>query len=294
MITRRLLWIPLSCVLMACGGSSSQSGDANDSIQDVAGQADAQFASTMTPISNMKQSDLPEFAIKAWIVDGVAYWNIYDADKFMQATHIGEEYYRCGDGPFEVSGMDETPIGLMLSKLDKRGHVVLYLIGHERHVYAYDISFEVYGIGGGVGQLPYIENVEKLRVDGTTVYAVNDKGEEQELRFYDEDGPYQFAVSKNGQDYFFELSSTWNMNVTVNSKDHYSGRFHSDGNGAFTYTLSRHYRYNDDYQEIEIKDSSWQGGFRINSNNETITFDADFVGLPQGVAFPYEVSALFG
>lgn len=286
----------MALLLMACNGKSGSVNGGNDSTkveQAVIPAAEDNTVSPSDPIPGMEMSDLEEVGVKAWISDGIAYWNIYDQKKYLKVTDLAPEFYRCGDGPFAISGMDETPVGVYLAKLDKFGNTALYIIGHKRHVFALDIPLEVSLVGGGAGMIGGLENIESFRQEGKTVYAVDEDGESREVRFYSDEGPYQFSVNDNENDYYFELSSTWNIRLSINNIDHYEGRFGSEGNGSFTFTLTRHFRYDEDVNEFNVNDCPIKGTFRVNNNNNTITFLKDVLDLPQNVALAYEVFALF-
>ncbi|MBQ0020531.1 MAG: hypothetical protein KBT39_08435 [Bacteroidales bacterium] len=297
------LIIAMAFALAACGGKAeggfddtdssnivSQSVDLN-SDNDSASVSDVASLPT-TPIAGMESCDMPSYAVKAWIEDGKTYWNVYDKKKYMTVTDLAEEFYRCGDGPFQIVGMDETPIGVFIAKLDSRGSLGLYIIGHKHNLYALDIALEVSGVGGGVGRIPNIHDVASLRQEGKAVLAVDNNGNSSVVKFYSDEGPYEFEICDGEQCYDFQLSSTWNMRLVLNNEN-YSGHFQSEGNGTFSFTLDRHYRYNEDYQEVDVVGPAIEGTFRVNNNNETIVFCNGLMGLASEKAYSYEVFPLF-
>ncbi len=282
--------------LMACTGSKDgQKVSESDSLMQQGLQMECEEATLPTNlIEGMEESDMPEAGLKAWIDEnGEVYWNVYDVERYQQATGTAPEFYRIGDGPQHLHGLEEFPVGVCLARLNSKGDVALYIITHRRHVCAFDISLEVSQVGGGVGMIEGVEDVAAIRTEGTDVVAVDSKGAQQKLEFYAGEGPYQCEVVHGETSYAFEFSSTWNMRLVVNAEDYYAGRFRRGENGYYTFTLNRHYRYDKNYKESAVPMTPVAGSFRLNVKKGTVMFDDELAGLPAGKALPYEVFPLF-
>ena len=288
----------LALLLTACtGGQNGQTAEeaAADSLsQEVAAEEVAEPASPTDLIDGMQEAEMPDAGLKAWIDEcGDVYWNVYDEKKYQEATSTYPEFFRIGDGPQKLQGLPEFPIGVYLAKLNSKGDVALYVITHRHHVYALDISLEVSQVGGGLGLIEGLEDVESIRMEGRKVMAVDSKGQKKRIEFYSGEGPYQCEVMCGEKSYAFEFSSTWNMRLVVDGTDYYSGRFHRGENGYYTFTLSRHYRLDNNYKEVDVPMSPMSGSFHLNVKKSTLMFDTEVAGLPREKALGYEVYPLF-
>lgn len=286
----------LALSLAACTSGKIEQGAASaDTLaEDTAALAAQQVVATPADvIEDMETSELTDFAIKAWVSDSRVYWNVYDTQKFQSATGIDSEFYRIGDGPHMIEGLDELPIGVKLVRLDERGDLALYIITHRHHLYAYDVTLEVSQVGGGVGMVDGLEDVESIEQRGMKAYAVDARGERTEIKFYSGEGPYQCSVTVGEVDYYMEFTSTWNMRLVKDNKEYYSGRFRAGENGYYTFTLTSMFRYNDAWQKVYESMSPIFGSFRLNDRNSTIMFSEGLLGLPKGKPLQYEVYPLF-
>lgn len=283
----------LSLLLVACGGKTVKESKSADSVQQSAPTESVDKASPFALIPGMEEAMLEESGIKAWIDNEIVYWSIFDKDKYMEATETSEEFYRIGDGPFVVSGLDETPIGVYLHKMNKKGDIALYIIGHKHHVFAYDISLEVSMVGGGAGKIENLSDVEKFSEEDGKLVAVDLAGNQQDVELYNADSFYQCGLNYNGKDYYIELSTTWNIKIVVDNNDYYLGHFQQGENGYITFQITRHFTYDGDYQETDHALNPIKGAMRINNKKSTVAFDMDLFGIPQGEPIAYEVYPLF-
>lgn len=279
-------------LLAACGTKQDKAAQA-EAGKDTLAVADTIQATPTRPIEGMDDSEISSAGVKAWIADGVAYWNIYDKASYLKATNTFDEFYRIGDGPFRLTGMDETPIGVFLAPIDDGGNIALFVIGHKHHVYAFDISLEVSMVGGGVGKLDYLADVERLCMQDGKVVAIDVDGNANQLILYRSVGPFQLCLKVGEQDYYMDLSSTWNIRFTVENGDYYTGRFSTDDDGYYKFTLNRHYTLGDDYTEHEMAFSPISASFRLNNRNETLIFEREVLGLRAGQPISYEILPLF-
>lgn len=290
---RKLFYLVSTIVVVSC---SSGKKEANTTMKDSIEIENVEIVmdvTPQTPIEGMEESDMPEFGIKAWISDGEVYWNVYDKEKYITATQISSEFYRVGDGPLRVDNLEEVPVGVRLAKLNKKGDLALYIISDQRHLFAFDISLEVSGVGGGVGQIDGIERVQRLEQEGDVVYSVDDQENMLKVEFYSGEGPYQCAVNDGENEYYFEFNTTWNMRLIKDNLENYSGRFKRGENGYYTYTLTKMFRYDDQWRKQDVPITPIHGSFRLNVKKGTIMFNEELIGLPNGVQLEYEVFPLF-
>ena len=291
---KQLLFI-LSIFLVACtSNKTGKNALGSDTIpQDSVVQPEMSALTPTDVIDGMGECDMPNFGIKAWISDGNVYWNVYDVEKYQRLSGTDSEFYRIGDGPHLVEGLDEQAVGVFMAKLTEKGDLALYIIGHRRHLYAFDISLEVSGVGGGVGLLADFEDVQTIEQEGMTVYAYDSEGYKKQVELYSGQGPFQCAVMDGENEYYFEFSTTWNMRIVKDNNEHYAGRFRRGSNGYYTYTLTSYYHFDDQWRQINEEIEPIHGSFRMNVKKSTIMFDESTAGLPKGVALPYEIQPLF-